>query len=408
MVKWLQSLFARPPGLQLVPDAIPAPWAHDRPAIHARIAACELTADGSLPDAIFPLPGKSAHASVAQYTPGELDGEPEHAPSTRDLAQAHDLSSALRAAATDHTVDRLVKLYDTILAATPAGMAASLGTLAHAPAHAESTAILARWLARKAPDPIAVRYAIALLGQYGEADDADLILTLGRHEEFTVTCATALCKLLGSEQAQTAMWNLARRVHGWGRIHIVRRLAGTGCPEIQQWLLRDGYRNRYNANYLACRCAIGGKLLEALQSGAVDERLLTGAADILHALLSAGLDGRPSRHMHDYPDGAAASLAFLACVGHQRPRQLRVAAAVIALADIANHELPWGNTTSQQIAKLAGHILTFDYWPALVREQLAGDDTASRLAATLAPSFGVGLGGQQCAAAMQANTRSGT
>jgi hypothetical protein len=191
---------------------------------------------------------------------------------------------------------------------------------------------------------------------------------------------------------------------------MVRRLATTGCPEIQQWLLREGYRNRHSDDYLACLCAIGGKLLPALQSGAVDERLLTGAADILHALLGGARDGR-AQHMGDYPDGAAATLAFLACVEQQRPRLLRVAAAVMALAHIDHHALPWEEATLQQVALRARQVLAFEYWPALVREQLEGESegeaTASRLAATLAPAFGIGPGARQ-SASVQADARSGT
>ncbi len=324
----------------------------------------------------------------------------------RDLAHAHELATAVRAAAADHTVGKLAKLYNTILAATPAGMDASLRP-ARSPAASASLATLARWLCRRAPDPIAVRYGIALLGQYGGASDVDLIMTLGRHEEFTVTCATALCKVLGPEPSQTAMWNLARRVHGWGRIQMVRRLASTGCPEIQQWLLREGYRNSHTDDYLAYLCATGGRLLPALQSGAADERLLIGAGDILHSLLSCGRDG-PAKSIVDYADGPAASIAFLACVEQQRPRQLRVAAAVIALAGIHDHALPWGEPTLQQIASLARQILTFDYWSGLVREQLEGDDNARKLAARVAPAFGIAIAGRQFPTAMQANTRSGT
>jgi Cyclic nucleotide-binding domain len=40
-----------------------------------------------------------------------------------------------------------------------------------------------------------------------------------------------------------ALWSIARRVHGWGRIQVVERLNGTGNLEIQGWMLREGFRN---------------------------------------------------------------------------------------------------------------------------------------------------------------------
>ncbi len=368
MVTWWRALFAARAGLQLAPDAIPVPWAPARSAILARINACERLSDGSLSDTGFALPDQQAHWSGATFAAGALDDGPSHTPSLRDLRQAHDLSAALQAAARDHSAARLAKLQQTLLEASSASIAATLGRLQRCGAEPLRLATLARWLASRAPDVIAVKCAIGLLGQYGTAADADLIMTLGLHEEFTLSCALALCKLLGPEQSQTAMWNLARRVHGWGRIHVVRRLATTGCPEIQQWLLRDGYRNSRMDEYLAYLCATGGKLLPALQAGAADDRLLIGAGEILRALLY----GResPGQQMHDYADGAAATLAYLECVKRQRPRQPRVAAAVTALARIECHGLPWDAAQLKQVATLARQILAFDYWPALRREHL--------------------------------------
>ncbi len=132
---------------------------------------------------------------------------------------------------------------------------------------------------------------------------------------------------------------------------MVRELATTGCPEVQQWLLRDGYKNNFAHEYLACLCATGGKLLAALQAGPVDERLLTGAGEILQALLH----GResPGPGMHDYPDGAAAALAWLECVQRQQPRRQTVQAALHALAGVESHALPWPPAQLQQVAALA-------------------------------------------------------
>jgi hypothetical protein len=368
MVTWWRTLFAARPGLQLAPDAIPAPWASGRRAIFDRIDACERLSDGSLSEPGFVLPDQQPHWFGATVAAGALDDGPGHTPTLRELRQAHDLCAALQAAALDHTEARLATLQQTLMQASGASIGATLGRLQRCGAEPLRLATLARWLACRAPDVIAVKCAIALLGQYGSPADADLIMTLGLHEEFTLTCALALCKLLGPEQSQTAMWNLARRVHGWGRIHVVRRLATTGCPEIQQWLLRDGYRNSRMDAYLAYPCATGGKLLPALQAGTADERLLSGAADILRALLH-GRDS-PAQQMHDYADGAAATLAFLECVARQRPRLPSVEAAVGALARIDEHALPWDEAHLTHVATLARRILAFGDGQAPGRDSL--------------------------------------
>jgi hypothetical protein len=343
MVRWLRALFAAAPGLQLAPHALPAPWPAARIAIFERINASEQLPDGSLIDACFALSDRPAESPAEQV--------PCPDPSFHILAQAHGLSAALQAGAREHTLARLSKLYPLLLASSEDSIGATLQRLQRSGADPQQAATLARWLASRAPDAIAVKYAIALLGQYGSAADAALLMTLGKHELFTLACARALCKLLEPEPSQTAMWNLARRVHGLGRIHMVRELATTGCPEVQQWLLRDGYRNTFHHDYTACLCATGGKLLAALQAGPVDERLLTGAGEILQALLNAR--ALPGQRMHDYPDGAAAALAWLECVQRQQAPRQTVQAALHALAGVDTHALPWPPAQLQQVAALA-------------------------------------------------------
>ncbi len=385
MVSWLRSLFSPAPGLQLAPDALPLPWAQGRIAILERITACELQADGSLPDATFAWPDQQPHLTGTRATNGQADDGSAYDLSALERAQVHDLSTALRRAADDHGAPRLEKLYQVMLSAADVHFRpALLERLAKSGADPARMALLARWLARKAPDAIVVKFAIALLGRYGSAADADLLMTLGLHEDFTLPCALALCELLGPEPSQTAMWNLARRVRGWGRIHVVRKLASTGCPQIQQWLLRDGFRNSHMKGHQAYLCATGGKLLAALQESAPDERLLVGAGEILQALL----DGRDavSSTMADYADGAATTLAYLQCVQRVRPQQLQVAAAVIDLANMDNYG--WEEAQLRHVKHLARQVLEMDYWPELVLDKLrSGTDADFAAAVKLARNF---------------------
>lgn len=388
MVSWIRSLLGSAPGLQLAPDALPAPWAPGRIAILARLGAIAPLPDGSLPDPCFTLPDQEAYASGEVFPAGMRDQPFKGEPSARERGLGHDLATAFRRAGGDHSEARLTKLYDLLLSAGALSVAEPLLARLEGAAEPERIALLARWLAQRAPDIGAVRVAIALLGRYGNAGDADLLMTLGKHEEFTQPCAVALCKLLGPEPSQTAMWNLARRVHGWGRINMVRMLSTTLCPQIQQWLLRDGYKNTHMKVYLAYLCAVGGKLLPALQSPQVDDRLLTGAGEIIEALLE-GWDG-PAERMSDYADGAAATLAWLQCVLRLRPRQPRVAASVIAVAKLDAHALAWSAAELRQVRALCGQVLEMDYWPALVLEHLqTGDNGAFLAAAKVARAFGV-------------------
>ncbi len=66
-------------------------------------------------------------------------------------------------------------------------------------------------------------------------------------------------------------------------------LKGPENPVIKRWLLREGFRNSVMYEYLAATCARAGGLLAALGDDDVDRELLTGAGEILQALIA----GRP-------------------------------------------------------------------------------------------------------------------
>jgi hypothetical protein len=75
-----------------------------------------------------------------------------------------------------------------------------------------------------------------VVGLCRAVEDRDLLLTRGRHEEFTLFCAAAL---RGCEPyPDRILWSLACSVDGWGRIHTVERLRNAGDEETQDWIVR--------------------------------------------------------------------------------------------------------------------------------------------------------------------------
>lgn len=164
---------------------------------------------------------------------------------------------------------------------------------------------LALFLVQTAPDREVVKLGISMLGVLVGCDERETLLTLGRHEEFTLFAAVALASTL--EHADTALWELAKRVRGWGRIHAVERLVDTADPEIRGWLLREGFRNEVMDEYLAYSCAVAGDLAGALEADIVDDALLDGAAGIFSALLTGG----PAEDIEDYEQAPRAADAYL-------------------------------------------------------------------------------------------------
>ena len=156
----------------------------------------------------------------------------------------------------------------------------------------------AMFLAKGAPDRGPVKFAIALLGIMRYESDKEVISVLGRHEEFTLYSAVALSNLLPNPDLE--LWDLAKMVDGWGRIHLVERLAGTELPQIKDWLLLGGFRNYVMNEYLAYTCATKGDLKSALESEDASEELLKAAGEIIEALISGG----PAKDIDDYEDAA--------------------------------------------------------------------------------------------------------
>src|SRR5579875_1945882 len=164
---------------------------------------------------------------------------------------------------------------------------------------------LARSFVTEAPDREPVKFGIAVLGLFRRPDDLELFQTLGRHDEFTLFCAVAIAN--SSEDPDEALWRLARNVTGWGRIHVVERLAGTTNPAVKRWLLREGFRNSVLYEYLAGTCARAGGLLAALSEDRVDRELLTAAGEIIQALIAGG----PAEGMDDYEDARPVLESYL-------------------------------------------------------------------------------------------------
>ena len=144
---------------------------------------------------------------------------------------------------------------------------------------------------------------------------------MGKHEEFTLYCITAISNmehirldgLAGDDMLRMPMmitpilenpkrklWSLAKDVDGWGRIHLVESLRSTEDPEIQEWILREGFRNNVLNSYLAYIAATTGKLHLAISEDCIDDELLISAGEIIEALVDYG----PTLDIHNYEYGA--------------------------------------------------------------------------------------------------------
>jgi hypothetical protein len=155
----------------------------------------------------------------------------------------------------------------------------------------------AKDLATKTDKRNAIKFGIAILGLCQNKSVLNDIKILGLHDEFTVYASIAIANL--SDNAENDLWELAKKVDGWGKIQLVDRLSRPDVSEpIKDWLIYEGYKNSIMYEYLAYTCAINGELHKKLETDEISEKLFKSASDIIEALIAIG---GPAKDITTYP-----------------------------------------------------------------------------------------------------------
>ncbi|MEZ4988667.1 MAG: hypothetical protein R2795_27210, partial [Saprospiraceae bacterium] len=155
----------------------------------------------------------------------------------------------------------------------------------------------AKDLITKADKRNTVKFGIAILGLCQNKSVLNDIKILGLHDEFTVYATIAIANL--SDNAENDLWELAKKVDGWGKIQLVDRLSRPDLSEpIKDWLIYEGYKNSIMYEYLAYTCAINGELHKKLETDEINHKLFKSASDIIEALIAIG---GPAEDITTYP-----------------------------------------------------------------------------------------------------------
>lgn len=233
----------------------------------------------------------------------------------------------------------------------------------------------ARWFAEAGAHRGVVKMGIALLGLFRCEPDEELLMTLGKHDEFTLFVAVALKN--GFNDSNPKIFELAKQVRGWGKIHLVERLEATS-DEIRDWLLRQGCKNGVMPEYLAFTCAVQGNLKEALAAQSIDAELYEGAGEIIAALITGG----PAENMDDYDASMPVVQNFLrhASVHCDTLGDLLVIAEIKEyLADEAEVwqkrlEAGWNSETREQCLTECQSLIVQERWRDRVWDDLVSED----------------------------------
>ncbi|MET7327120.1 hypothetical protein [Nonomuraea sp. NPDC005650] len=217
----------------------------------------------------------------------------------------------------------------------------------------------------------ATKIGIALVGACGDERDRDLLLLLGALEEFTLYAVVALMR--GQPDGHRAVYELARRVDGWGRIHAVERLRDCDDPEIRDWLLREGWRNAVMDEYLAPIAATTGGLYAALLDPAPDDDLLASAGGVL-ATLVRGEDG-PTTGISRYADAVPALARFADLAAGREATLGLVNNSLTIRAYLHGDDLRWPEGDVRALRRRYDELAGRDDWRTLVLTRLAEPGT---------------------------------
>lgn len=116
-----------------------------------------------------------------------------------------------------------------------------------------------------------VKFGMILIELFHEPDESlkDIIRTLGLSDEFTIF---AVFDMMSWSDGNNEIFELARKVHGWGRIHAVERLEPE-TQEIKDWLLAEGINNEVVPDYSALEVYQKADIATLLKKNITDEQL---------------------------------------------------------------------------------------------------------------------------------------
>ncbi len=130
-----------------------------------------------------------------------------------------------------------------------------------------------------------VKYGLSLLELFNTDNEEkikDIVRTIGLSDEFSLF---AVYVMLQWEDGNNEVYQLAKKIYGWGRIHAIERIEPT-TEEIQEWLLKEGVHNTILPSYSAFTCWQKSGAENKLKDLSKEE--MAGIRDIIAGLLEEG------------------------------------------------------------------------------------------------------------------------
>lgn len=129
----------------------------------------------------------------------------------------------------------------------------------------------------------AIKFGLCLLELFDTEHNKEIrkkILTLASCEEFTIFCVYIISNWSDGNEI---IFNLAKKLNGWGKIHAVERLEPV-TEEIKHWMICHGCENTVLTQYLAPTCAKKIDILNILNQNTLSQKEFDGISVILTTL----------------------------------------------------------------------------------------------------------------------------
>ena len=189
---------------------------------------------------------------------------------------------------------------------------------------------------KESADIESVKFALSCLELLNTGENTqvrNLIKVFALSDEFTLYCLFIMRQW---PDANAAIFDVAKHVFNWGRIHAVERLEPEN-DEMRHWLLTEGWQNGVMAEYSALTCVEKSGLSERLNAGALDEAEFTAAGELIVPLLNEG----PVAGISGLGDNACDFLADYLTLAEQRAKTETDFSAVSAILDYCkSQEIP--------------------------------------------------------------------
>ena len=136
-----------------------------------------------------------------------------------------------------------------------------------------------------------IKFCLSVLTLMNIETDKDIIekvKILALSDEFTLYCLDILVYcldiLVQLEDSNEEIFEIAKKVKGWGRIHSIEYLQATN-NKIKEWILEEGCHNYVLPAYTAYTCAEKINLIEILNQDKISNKKFNDISYLMNALL---------------------------------------------------------------------------------------------------------------------------